>query len=204
MIPIYELVIDKETDGVDLVSFVGSPAMKTNWIAFSEGKKQMFNVISDEKRIVTGAILLADFPVVRVDEQGNPYYVILRKDTIEKTAQKFFREGRHVGSNENHNSESYIPDVYMFESYLVDEKRGMMPPPFLAEVAKDGSWIGSYKIDSDEVWDKVKMGEFNGFSIEGFYGMKPVEFAEANKTSEAEILHSLKNIEKALYKTVHP
>ena len=31
------------------------------------------------------------------------------------------------------------------------------------------------KINNDEVWNKVKQGEFNGFSLEALFKLKPVE-----------------------------
>lgn len=199
MIPIYELVISEENHGVELVSFVESPAMRSNWVAFSDSKRHTFQIQSEEKRIVTGAILLADFPVIRMDDKGNPFYVLLRKETIEKTAQDFFKKGYHVGTNKNHNQKDYTDKVYMYESFIVDSSRGIMPPAFLADVAKDGSWIGSYKVDDDDVWNDVKEGKFHGFSIEGFYNMQPVQFSE-EKTKEQELLSSLSSLYDVLKK----
>lgn len=197
MLPIYELTLDKETDGVFLVSFVAKPAMKTQWVAFSEEKPIMFNVVSEEKRIVTGAILLADFPVLRLDDNGNPYYVVLRAETIEKVAQRFFKEGYHIGSNKDHDHSESVSNTYMFESYIIDRERGINPPMGFEEIAKDGSWFGSYKIDDDKMWAEAKEGKFNGFSIEGIFGMKPINFEQA-PSEDDELLSALEALEKAL------
>jgi hypothetical protein len=40
------------------------------------------------------------------------------------------------------------------------------------EYAPDGSAFASYSIDNDEVWGKVKSGEFKGFSVEGLFNYK--------------------------------
>ena len=32
-----------------------------------------------------------------------------------------------------------------------------------------GSWFVSYKVDNDDLWDKVKNGEVLGFSVEGLF-----------------------------------
>jgi hypothetical protein len=199
MLPIYELILDEETDGVNLVSFVDNPAMKTNWMAFSDKKPVMFNIKSEEKRIVTGAILLADFPVLRVDDDGNPYYVLLRPETIEKAVQKFFREGRHIGSNKDHKKDDVIDNTFMFESYIIDRERGVNPPNGFEEIAKDGSWFGSYKIDEEETWEEAKMGKFNGFSIEGLFGLKQIEFKEEQSDDE-KVFNALKTLESVLCK----
>jgi hypothetical protein len=200
MLPIYELVLEKETDGVQLVSFVENPAMKAQWVAFSESNPVMFNVVSEEKRIVTGAILLADFPVLRIDENGNPFYVLLRAETIEAVAQKFFKEGYHKGSNKDHNKDEKVENTYMFESYIIDRERGINPPKGFEEMAKDGSWFGSYKIEDESTWMDAKSGKFNGFSIEGMFGMKPINFkseTQAPKEDE-QLLNALISLDEAL------
>ena len=38
------------------------------------------------------------------------------------------------------------------------------------EDVKDGSWFGSFKVENDDIWAKVKSGEFQGFSVEGIFG----------------------------------
>ena len=43
-----------------------------------------------------------------------------------------------------------------------------MPPKGYEDVA-DGSWFVSYLIDNEDVWQRVKSGEFKGFSVEGVF-----------------------------------
>jgi hypothetical protein len=38
-----------------------------------------------------------------------------------------------------------------------------------------GTWFMTMKINNDDVWEKVKQGEFNGFSLEALFKLKPVE-----------------------------
>ena len=52
----------------------------------------------------------------------------------------------------------------------------------------DGSWFGSFKVENDEVWAKVKAGQFKGFSVEGIF-----EYSKA-KTKEQELLEMIKEI----------
>jgi hypothetical protein len=33
----------------------------------------------------------------------------------------------------------------------------------------EGSWMATFYIENDEVWDQIKSGEFNGFSLEGYF-----------------------------------
>ena len=40
------------------------------------------------------------------------------------------------------------------------------------EDAPDGSAFASYFVDNEDVWQKVKSGEFKGFSVEGLFNYK--------------------------------
>ena len=55
----------------------------------------------------------------------------------------------------------------MIVSYQIDESKGLTAPERFKDV-KDGSWIVGYKV-SDEIFAKAKAGEWQGFSIEGFF-----------------------------------
>ncbi len=37
---------------------------------------------------------------------------------------------------------------------------------------KDGSWFGSFKVENDEVWQMIKDGKVQGFSVEGIFNYK--------------------------------
>ena len=62
--------------------------------------------------------------------------------------------------------------VTMFESFISDKSRGIEPMKGF-EDAPDGSWFVSMLVENDEVWDKVKQGLVNGFSIEGVFNYAP-------------------------------
>jgi hypothetical protein len=33
----------------------------------------------------------------------------------------------------------------------------------------DGSWVATFSVENDEVWELIKSGEYSGFSLEGFF-----------------------------------
>jgi hypothetical protein len=74
--------------------------------------------------------------------------------------------------------------VYMFESFLIDKSRMSNPKGF--EDLPDGSWFGSYKVDNEDIWAKIKSGEFKGFSVEGDFIPK-----EMNKVSEEALISQI-------------
>ena len=167
-VPVYKLTI-KEDDinsGVDYVALVDSPAILRNFMAFKEHKAYFAN---EEKRIVTGPLMIPEIPIFRRDDAGE-FYVVFGRETIYQIAQKFMRELRNDKVNQMHQPDQKVTGVYMFESFIINSERGINTPKGF-EHLPDGTWFGSYKVDNDEIWAQVKAGTFNGFSVEGFFEM---------------------------------
>jgi len=187
-LPIYELMIsdDLQDDAeVSFIALVDRPAIQKNWNAFKENVK--FQIISEDKRIISGPVMLADSPIYRNDATNGEYYVVFSKDTIFKIAQKFFKKGYQANVNLMHDSEQQVNGVTMFESFISDKDRGIQAMRGF-EDAPDGSWFGSFKVEDDSVWQMIKEGKVKGFSVEGIF-----EYAKA-KTKEAQLLDSIKEI----------
>jgi hypothetical protein len=167
-LPVYKLDINEfdEETGIDFVSLVENAAIQKDFLAFSETPIK-FAIQDEEKRIVTGAAMIADLPIYRRDDVRGEYYVVFDKESIFKIAKKWARSNQYNSVNAHHKT-PIMNGVSLFESYIIDRERGVMPPKGFEEVA-DGSWFVSYLIDNDEVWAKVKSGEFKGFSVEGVF-----------------------------------
>ncbi len=68
-LPVYKLDINEwdEETGIEFVSLVESPAIQKDFIAFSETPIK-FAIQDEDKRIVTGAAMIADLPIYRRDD----------------------------------------------------------------------------------------------------------------------------------------
>lgn len=191
-LPVYELMIsdDLQDDAeVNFVSLVDRPAIQKNWNAFNH--KVKFNT-DEEKRVISGAIMLANTPIFRSDVSHGDYYVVFSKETIFKIVQRYFKKGYQANVNIQHNQNEQLEDVYLFESFISDKERGVMPMQGF-EDAPDGSWFGSMKVDNDYAWNEVKEGNIKGFSVEGVF-----EYSKAEKKEEsimAQIYQILKEID---------
>ena len=186
-LPVYELMIsdDLQDDAeVNFVSLVDRPAIQKNWNAFNH--KVKFNT-DEEKRVISGAIMLADTPIFRSDVTHGDYYVVFSKETIFQIVQRYFKKKYQANVNLNHNQETKLEDVVMFESFISDKERGIMPMRGF-EDAPDGSWFGSMKVDNDFAWNEVKAGNIKGFSVEGIF-----EYSKKPRREEA-IMEQIKNI----------
>lgn len=166
-----ELIIDEEDEsGVDYIALVDSPAIESNWQSFNKKDvKQIFQIQDEEKRIVSGYFMKADLPIIRLNDKNEKYYVVFRRETIEKIVNKFFKNGYNANVNLMHDNNLQAKGVYVIESLIIDSKRGTKAPEGF-EDAPDGSWFGSMRVENDEVWQMVKDGTFKGFSVEGMFG----------------------------------
>ena len=141
-LPLYELMISEDVNDdaeVNFVALVDRPAIQKNWNAFKD--KVNFQIVSEDKRIISGPLMLADTPIFRSDDTHGDYYVTFSKDTILKIAQKFFKKGYQANVNLEHNPDFKLEDIVMFESFISDKERGI-PPMQGFEDAPDGSWFG--------------------------------------------------------------
>jgi len=161
---IYLTIDDNEEAGVEAVALVDTPAIEREWMAFNKQKAYRFEVTSEDKRIISGPLMVAGLPIYRRDSDEKEYYVVFDADTIRKIVYKYMRQGRTDSVNEMH--ETALDGVFMFESFIVDE---MKPTPKGFSELPEGSWFGSFRVENDDVWQQVKDGDFKGFSVEGLF-----------------------------------
>lgn len=171
-LPLYTMDVDGNgvtEDGVEFVALVDRPAIRRGFLAFRDEapRPMVFSVTSEDRRIVSGPLMLADTPIYRSDEEGE-YYVTFPAAVIERIARKFARQGNHANVNEMHDSDRQVAGVVMFETWLTDSTRGTLPLKGY-EDAPEGSWFGSFAVDNEEVWQQIKTGAFTGFSVEGIF-----------------------------------
>lgn len=171
--PVYLLELDENGNpkyGLQDIALVNSPAYQTDFVKFSEHKMN-FAIQNEDKKIVLGAVMIPDKLIYR-EKDGVPFYVVANKETIYEAAQKFSSENRNLNIKATHEAESNVNDVFIFESFITDENRVNSVKGF--EDLPLGTWFVTMKVNNPTVWDKIKAGEFNGFSLEALFKLKPV------------------------------
>ena len=128
-------------------------------------KKEQFQDIDYEKRMVTAPVMVAETPILRYSPEIGKYWVKFKPETIEKMMKKYFKENKIHKVNTNHDANSRKDGIYMMESYIVGDRNESKLFPNIP----DGSWIATFYVDNDEVWQSIKDGEYNGFSLEGYF-----------------------------------
>ena len=179
--PVYEALVTDEETGMLRISLVDIPAVESNFLAFAkEGEKpaHLYFVKDEERRIVRGVVMRADYPILRRNGDYE-YFIVFRADTIRVMAEKYLAESRQNKVDEMHNHED-VDEVRMAQWFIKDTAAGIAPAGF--EDIADGSLFAEFHVLNDGVWEKVKDGTYRGFSLEGAFELAPEQMKAIPKT----------------------
>jgi len=141
-------------------------ARKLESIRRESMNKQYFQT-DDEKRVVLGPAMIPNLKIFRKDRNGEPYYVFFTEQTIKMIAEKYMRNKFIDNNDENHNGEA-VSDVYVIESWIKEDENDKSSKYGYGDLPI-GTWFVAMKVRNDEVWQKIKNKELNGFSVSGFF-----------------------------------
>jgi len=188
---IIEMVIDENelASGIDAISVVENPAIESNFVALKEQAKKVERAeISKDKRLLLGAALIPDKPILRVDDEGNEYYVYFSKDTVRQASELFAKRKFQDKATLEH--DQVVKGMTVVESWIVEDKNKDKSSIYGLDVPV-GTWCISMKADNEDIYLQAKEGKIKGFSIEGVFNNK--EKSESQKLEEElqEILNEL-------------
>ena len=182
-LPVYEALISSEDDGIVTISLVDEPAVESDFVCFAkDAGKQLFALKDSAERLITGCLMKAETPIYRNDN-GYEYYIVFSKKTIQTMARKMLSDGTFKNIDTQHNGE-LLPQgaLTLMELYVKDSNKGI--DPNFVDVP-DGSLMVTFKVNDESIWQECANGDFlNGFSLEGFFDTKQVDFSinKPNKT----------------------
>lgn len=190
-LPVYDAVLNDYSIGIFTVSLVEHPATELSWVAFSKDnaatKPLKFSITDEEQHRVLSVIMRADFPIYRIDENGNGFYITFSKETLYEAAKRFMYNGFQNCVNVEHIASSSLYGFQLTQLYQKDVKRGINPVGF--EDVEDGSLFGEYYVSDETLWEEIKAGKFTGLSLEGEFGLAKIEDKEIGSIDElAELL----------------
>lgn len=140
--------------------------------------RKNFVIQDEDKRIISGPLMIPDQPIYRKDDVIGEYNVIFSKDTIKQIAIKLAKRKYQNNVNLMHDPNSKVDGVTLFEVFQSDKERGIQPMRGYEDLP-DGTLFGSMYVENPAVWQGVKDGTFKGFSVEGSFGYKPKSKEEA-------------------------
>jgi hypothetical protein len=151
-----------------------------------------FSVFSSEERLVVGPAMIPDKMIIRRNEiTGEIYYVYFTAETIKKLQQKYMQEKLLDKTNIEH-GRKFLNGVNVVESWIVEDAEKDKQQVFGMDYPK-GTWMIMMKVEEDAVWDKVKNGKLNGFSVQGYF-LEKAKFNSENTKVLEQIKDILNNI----------
>lgn len=180
-LPIFKASIG-EADGMVICSFVDDPAVESQFLAYAKEEKPMqFSIENEDKHIVIGVAMRANFPIYRYNASMGEFYIVYTPEVIREMVQKFFRNGYQNNVDANH-SFQLEDGVYIEQAFIKDTENGINPKGF--DEIEDGSLFFQYKVENEEIWSGIKDGTFKGFSIAGTFGIEETYKKEQNNNED--------------------
>ena len=193
-IPVYDAIISDKATGMFKISLVDDPAVMSNFLAFDNNRKVlMYKVEDEDKRLVRGVVMRADFPIYRYDQNFGEYYIIYKAEQIRIMAEKYLLESRQNDVNLMHEKNSDVEGVQMVQYFI--KGNGVSVDGF--EDIADGSLFAEFHIINDEIWNAVKEGTYKGFSLEGVFDLVP----EQDKEKVEDIVDTLDGAFSRIFNT---
>ena len=167
-IPVYDALVMDDDCGMVKISLVDDPAVMSDFQAFDNARRmQTYSVMDEEKRLVRGVVMRADFPIYRRDESLGEYYIIYKAETIRRMAEKYLADGLQNEVSTMHSTD--VDGVQMVQYFIKGD--GVSVTGF--DDIADGSLFAEFHVLNDEVWEAVKDGTYKGFSLEGYFDLAP-------------------------------
>lgn len=167
-LPLYEVTVDSD---VYAISLVDEPAIEVNYVHLkkdSKAKKVVFlEDEAKEKHMVVGPVLIPDMPIYR-NQDGEEFYIQFSKESIERLAYNYIKRGYNMASFTAQHQYP-VNEVYIVESWLKTTENDKSND--LGFDCPIGTWFVGAKVNNLEVWEDIKDGKMNGFSVEAFVSL---------------------------------
>lgn len=160
----YKVGLDSDTLAISLVDY---PAIEMPFVALKKESEQLVKLANEEKHLLVGAALVPDKPIYR-NQDGEEFYMTFDTDVIRKMAYDYLANDRNNNVTLQH--QDATNGVQMVESWIKEGENDKSD--YYGLQAPIGSWIVTMKVNDPKIWDGVKKGEFNGFSVESLVSLE--------------------------------
>ena len=193
-IPVFAVNVDDPGCSISAMSLVDDPAMSIDMVCFSKEQNMKFSIQDETQHNILTCLVRVDFPILRVTDGGDPYYIVFNKDTAKVLCQRLMKDGMQQNISLNHNGK-LIQGIQLQEVFIKDTEKGISPIGF--EDAADGSLMGVYHIEDDQLWNDCLEGKFKGISIESLLGIEEFK-KKCNKKIKKNNMSKIKDALKRL------
>ena len=183
-LPLYEVTVDSD---VYAISLVDEPAIEVNYVHLkkdSKAKKVVFlEDEAKEKHMVVGPVLIPDMPIYR-NQDGEEFYIQFSKESIEKLAYNYIKQGYNMTSFTAQHQYP-VNEVYIVESWIKTTENDKSND--LGFDCPIGTWFVGAKVNNLEVWEDIKDGKMNGFSVEAFVSLDELKLNKIKRNENKDM-----------------
>lgn len=196
---IVELILESEEDGVFAVSLVADPAIASDFVYLSRVEDVKLAVLDEAQRLVIGAALIPNLPILRRNPDGSNYTVFFSEDTIKKISEKFLMDNNQSNITLEHREG--VENITIVESWVKSHKDFDKGNLYGFQELPVGTWFLTAKINNDQIWnDFILTGEVKGFSVEAKMKRKEVQsinnYLNNSEMKKPSLFDSLKELLK--------
>jgi hypothetical protein len=160
---VVKCVIDDQGKlGISAIGLVHDPAIEELWVKLSKIK---LSEVQQERKMLYGAALVPDKHILRLDGNGEEFYITFEKDTIMKCAHQFLKQ--NLQHQHTYEHEHPVSGCVVVESWIVESENDKSR--HLGLDVPVGTWMIGTKVDDESIWEEVLNGTIRGFSIEGMF-----------------------------------
>lgn len=188
-LPVYDLTLADVGHGMFKISLVDKPAIEEDFVYFSKEETIQY-FADDEKKEVVGPIMIPNKEIVRFSPEHGYYYIRFTEEVIREIMYRYSKDGffNKFGIHHEYDTE----DVVMLEVWMKESENDKSKD--YGYDLPNGTVFVKAKVESDELFNEIKDGRVNGFSIEIKADMKPTinneeqmnEFAFAKELGKLE------------------
>ena len=182
-LPLYEVTVDSD---VYAISLVDEPAIEVDYVHLAKQNPKKVVFLEDEakeKHMVVGPVLIPDKPIYR-NQGGEEFYVQFSKESVEKLAYNYIKQGYNMTSFTAQHQYP-VNEVYIVESWLKTTENDKSND--LGFDCPIGTWFVGAKVNNVDVWEDIKDGKMNGFSVEAFVSLDEVKLNKIKRNENKDM-----------------
>ena len=117
--PVFMVSVENPDCSISTMSLVDDPAMSIDMVCFSKDSEKMnFRIQDESQHNIMTCLIRVDFPILRIDDSGNPYYIVFSKDTSKRLCQRLMTDGYQQNISLMHNGK-LIDGVILQEVFII-------------------------------------------------------------------------------------
>ena len=183
-LPLYEVTVDSD---IYAISLVDEPAIEVNYVHLKKDNKAKKVVFLEdeakEKHMVVGPVLIPDMPIYR-NQDGEEFYIQFSKESIERLAYNYIKQGYNMTSFTAQHQYP-VNEVYIVESWLKTTENDKSND--LGFDCPIGTWFVGAKVNNLDVWEDIKDGKMNGFSVEAFVSLDELKLNKIKRNENKDM-----------------